>query len=151
MRVLVRGTAAGLALVATLAMAAPAVAGAQGQGSAKGGPTTTTSAPVTTTTLATETPMELYRAALRAYNRELAAINKAFATAIAADKAALNTALKNARRPIQKILARQRFNAARAAAVLQRQSAISALGAKPQPPVAHHVGVTSPTTTTTLP
>jgi hypothetical protein len=95
------------------------------------------------------TPLQIYRAELRVYDHDLAVINRTFATAIANDKAIEAQALLKAKTPTQKFLARQTFNAARAQAALNRQTAIKNLGPVPQPPTSSKNNVPASTTTTT--
>ena len=114
-------------VIASLAVAAPAVAGTKGP-----------------------TPLQEYHLALKAYNHEVAVINKTFATAVKTARANEATALKIAGKNTKKQLrARQAYTAAINVAVENRQSALAALGPPPQPPVAGDPGSSASTTTTT--
>jgi uncharacterized protein YbjT (DUF2867 family) len=116
-----------LAMVASLALVAPVIAGAK--------------------TLHPPTPLQQYRTALHAYQQAKESIDLTLHQSIASAKATEVAALSAAKTPAQTFLARVDFNEARATDVANWQTALSNLGPPPQPP-ANNAG---PTTGTTAP
>lgn len=133
MKSLVVRTGVALAMVATLAVATPALASAKG------------------TFAAGLTATQQYRAALRTYNFDVTIIERTFRLSCAEALSSEKAALRAAKTVGQRYLARINYSEARAAAIAARQSALTALGPPPQPPVSSHSSAASTSTTTTAP
>lgn len=99
----------------------------------------------------TPTTLQAYRSELRVYNHTLFLINRTFFDAIASDKATELAALKAAKTPSQKYLARLDYSEARATAIYNRTVALKSLGNPPVPPVILRAATTTTTTATNLP
>ncbi len=128
---LVRRTGLVLAMVASLTLAAPVIAGAK------------TPPPITT--------MQQYRAALHTYQQAKDAIDLALHQSIESDKAGEIVAMAAAKTEAQKYLARVDFNEARATDVANWQTALINLGPAPLPPGSSPATTTISTTITLSP
>jgi hypothetical protein len=98
-------------------------------------PTTSTTIPsVTTTTTATLTPLQQYRAALKAYRTQVAQIDATFVAALSQARTTFRAAVATHPSPAQLAtdLAQRDLSIAQAATT--RAQALTALGAAPQRP-----------------
>jgi hypothetical protein len=127
MKSLAKHTIASLAIAATLAFGAPAIAMAS---------TTTTT---TTTTIVAKTTvittLKQYRAALKLYRAELKVINLAFLKAVDTAKMNLSTSLDAATNSTERISARATYRFAITEATVARSNALTVLGKAPVKPV----------------
>ncbi|HEY5093058.1 MAG TPA: hypothetical protein VII60_07310 [Acidimicrobiales bacterium] len=121
-------TLAAMAIMATLALAAPLVSSA-----ASAVPTTTTT---TTTTLAITT-LKQYRAAEKLYLAKLKVINDTFVAAVDIAKSNYATTVSVATNSTERISARATMRLAIADATIARASALINLGKAPVKPKAH--------------
>jgi hypothetical protein len=122
MKSLAKHTIASLAIAATLAFGAPAIAMASTT-------TTTTTTIVAKTTVITT--LKQYRAALKLYRAELKVINLAFLKAVDTAKMNLSTSLDAATNSTERISARATYRFAITEATVARSNALTVLGKAP--------------------